>query len=208
MSFWELSTGETATNAGTEYEIEGGGNFDPLPDGCHVLATIDAAEWRKTQDGMARYVSLKWNVVKPEEYGNRKIFHKLWVDDLDPSAQTREKAIAKRDKARRMLAAIDANAGGKLSKLNEAPTDEQLAAALNGKIMVIGLRIWESTNQQGEAVTGNWVYFVGDKKSDLKEGKPYQPKEGAAPRANGGGGIGFGNSGSSYAGDLDDSIPF
>ncbi len=170
MSFWNTSTGESAIQENSRtFEIEGG-NIDPIPDGAHVLAMIEEAKWATVRDGDAEYINIKWAVLKPEVYANRKTFQKLWVGDLDPSAKDKEKAIAKRDKALRMFSVIDANAGGKLARMKDKPDNDDLAAALVGKMMVIGLRVWESTNAMGEAASGNWVYFVGEKTSELKEG--------------------------------------
>jgi Protein of unknown function (DUF669). len=170
MSFWSTSTGESAITETKSFEIEGGGNMAPIPDGAHVLSMIADAKWAETRDKDATYINIKWDVLKPEPYANRKVFQKLWVGDLDPSVKDKDKAVAKRDKALRMFSVIDANAGGKLAKLREKPDDDDLAAALVGKMMVIGVRVWETKNAMGDDASGNWVYFVGEKNSELKEG--------------------------------------
>lgn len=169
MSFWETSTGESAIQESKSFEIEGG-NMSPIPDGAHVLAMIEEAKWATVKDGTEEYVNIKWAVLKPEIYANRKTFQKLWVSDLDPSVKEKEKAKAKRDKALRMFSVIDANAGGKLSRIAQKPDNDDLAAALVGKMMVIGLRVWENKNAAGDDASGNWVYFVDQKNSELKEG--------------------------------------
>lgn len=193
--FWGLSDGASAVTENTSYEMEGG-NIEPLPDGCHVLATIEDAKWAENLDKTAEYVNIKWAVLKPAEYANRKVFHKLWVTDLDPSAKDREKAKEKRNKALRMFATIDANAGGKLGRSDSKPTNESLQAALVGRTMVIGLRVWDKTNDDGTKTPGgNWVYFVGDKSSELKAGAPVK----AAPKASGG---------LNLSASIDDDIPF
>ena len=174
MSFWKTSTGESAISDSKSFEIEGG-NLAPIPDGAHVLAVIASAKWATVRDGSDEYIEIKWEVLKPAVYENRKIYQKLWVRDLDPSVKDKDKAVAKRDKALRMFSVIDANAGGKLAKLQDTPDDDDLAVALSGKMMVIGLRIWETKNAMGEDASGNWVYFVGEKTSELKEGTPKAP---------------------------------
>ena len=174
MGFWDLSGGEDASKTGTEYEIPGG-NMDPIPPGSSVLALIDEAKWLHTTDNAEEYVSLRWSVLAPKEYENRKVFHKLWVTDHDPNAKDTAKAIAKTDKARKMLAAIDANAGGKLTAKDAKPTDDDLALALCNKPMVITLMTWES-NQGGGG--GNWVSAVAPKNKPLKIGE----KQAASPR--------------------------
>lgn len=167
MSFWNTSTGENAAdNAASNFEVEGGGSLEPMPEGTSVLAFPKKAEWSKTQDGNAEFVNIQWSVMKPEQFANRVIFHKLWVADLDPTVEDLEKAKKKRDRNLNMFATIDANAGGRLARINNKPTNEDLAAALTGKAMVIGLGVWETNDGK----SGNWVRSVSDKSADLKVG--------------------------------------
>lgn len=170
MSFWNTSTGETAVSTSKEFEVEGGGNFDPIPEGSNVLAMIEEAKWATVRDGTEEYVNIKWAVLKPEEFKNRKLFQKIWVSDLDPNEKDREKAIKKKDRALKMFAAIDANAGGKLSRLDSKPDDDDLAAALTNKMMVIGLGVWKTKNSMGEDIDGNWVRAVSDKSKAVNVG--------------------------------------
>src|SRR5690554_1638640 len=100
MSFWNLSDGEQAQPTGA-FE-SGGGNFEPIPDNTGCIAAIEEAKWDDYEGD--RYISLKWRVMQPSEYDKRVIFQKVRVFDAK-----QEKA----DKAKRMLAAIDTNAGGK-----------------------------------------------------------------------------------------------
>jgi hypothetical protein len=179
MSFWTLSDGEEATEPGKRYEVPGGGNFDPIPDGSSVLAMIDEAKWAENKDG-DEFLSLRWSILEPEEYAKRKIFQKLWVTDADPSVKDEAKAKAKRDKAKRMLAAIDANAGGKLARSEGRPTDDKLATCLCEKPMVITLRVWEIDNPgdpRGSA-SGNWVSAVAPKSAEVavKDAAPKKAK--------------------------------
>ena len=60
--------------------------------------------------------------------------------DKDPKATA--------DKAKRMLAAIDANAGGKLNASARKPEDQDLMMALAGKIMAIKLRSGSLTQKE------------------------------------------------------------
>ena len=194
MSFWDLSDGGTARDTETEYEIPSG-NLDPIPDGSSVLAMIDEAKWDE-KDG-ADFISLRWTVLEPDEYKNRKVFQKLWVTDDDPNAKDSSAASKKRDKARRMLAAIDANAGGKLTKKEGIPTDETLTTCLTNKPMIIKCMIWEMPDRErhGEFIRGNWIAAVAPKSKgiDVKEAK-------AAPAAKGGAPAGIA--------DLGDEVPF
>lgn len=202
MSFWDLSDGGTAADTGAEYEIPGG-NMDPIPEGSSVLAAPDEVKW-ETKDTGERYISLRWSVLSPEEYKNRKVFHKLWVTDLEPGAKDQAKGIAKRDKARRMLAAIDANAGGKLGASQGEPTDDTLGLALMNKPMIITVQVWSITDRySGSTATGNWVCAVNPKAKgiDVKPAKP-------AARPRNDDGFGAPSSGGSSRRDMDDEIPF
>jgi len=179
MSFWDLSDGDSAKNTDSEYEIPSG-NMEPIPDGSSVLAMIDEAKWDKPRDGYAEFISLRWSVLAPEEYKNRKVFQKLWVTDDDPNARDDAAAAKKRDKARRMLAAIDANAGGKLTKQEGIPTDEALSSCLTNKPMTIKCMLWEMPDRDkpGEFIRGNWIAAVAPKSKgvDVKEPAPARAK--------------------------------
>lgn len=190
MSFWELSDGGAANeNVEKEFEV-GGGNMDPIPNNSDVLAFVKAAKWSTKRDATERFIEIQWQVEKPEQFANRVVFQKLWVADLDPAAKTQEAAKAKRDKARKMLATIDANAKGRLMQSAEAPTDDSLALALVDARMVIKVMQWEIDGK-----FGNWISAVKPKDSELVIGHD-APK--ASKPAGGSGGGGF----------LDDSIPF
>lgn len=159
MSFWDLSDGEDITKTGGQFEM-GGGSMEPIPSDTNCIAFIDEAKWDQTRDGQ-EFISLRWSVVAPADYKNRKIFQKLWVTDADPRAKDADK---KRDKAKRMLAAIDTNAGGKLLTKGGKPTDESLTICLTNKPMQIKCMVWEITNETtGEKSSGNWIAAVSPK---------------------------------------------
>jgi hypothetical protein len=161
MSFWDLSDGEDVTQTGGQFEV-GGGSMQPIPNDTSCIAFIDEAKWDATRDGQ-EFISLRWSVVGPADYKNRKIFQKLWVTDADPRARDADK---KRDKAKRMLAAIDTNAGGKLMAKAGKPTDESLTICLTNKPMQIKVMVWEMTNDStGEKSSGNWIAAVSPKGS-------------------------------------------
>lgn len=193
--FWNLSDGEDAAKTGAEYEIPGG-NMDPIPAGSSVLAMVDEAKWATTQNNAEEYVSLRWTVLAPDEFKNRKVFQKLWVTDHDPNAKDHAKAIAKTDKARKMLAAIDANAGGRLTAKDARPSDDDLARALQDRPMVITLGVWESNQPGGSG--GNWVMAVAPKNKALKIGDK------APAKKSGGNPLDFNRRGP----EVDDEIPF
>lgn len=187
MSFWQLSDGETAATGEKEYE-QPSGNLEPIPDGSSVLALIDEAKWNETRDEHAEHISLRWSVMEPAEYANRKIFQKLWVTDDDPNTKDAAKMEKKRDKAKRMLAAIDANAGGKLARKAARPTDDDLALALTNKPMVIKCMVWEMGDN-----SGNWISMVAPKSKGIDVKAAKVPAAKAA---------------SSFGDDVDDDIPF
>jgi hypothetical protein len=171
MSFWQTSDNDDATKTDGSFE-SGGGNFDPIPEGSSVLAMPDEAKWDSPRDRSEEFVSIRWSVIAPQEYANRKVYQKLWVDDHDPSVRDSTKAVRKTDKAKRMLAAIDANAGGKLARNAKRPDDADLATALLLKQMVIKLGVWSMTNERGEENSGNWVMAVSRKANGTVEAKP------------------------------------
>ena len=179
MGFWDLSDGESANTGEKEYEQETG-NLSPIPDGSSVLALIDEAKWNETRDEQAEHISLRWSVIEPAEFANRKVFQKLWVTDDDPNAKDAEKAAKKRDKAKRMLGAIDANCGGKLGPkarpTGKPFTDDDLALALTNRPMIIKCMVWEMGDN-----SGNWIAAVSPKSKGVSMAETKAPAKKAAP---------------------------
>jgi len=182
MSFFTTSTGDNLAQNNTGSFSMGGDDFAPIPKDTRVLAVCEEAKISEYQG--ARYINLKWGIAQPKEYANRKIFQKVQVFATDST---------KRDKALRMLAAIDANAGGKLAKENKEPTDHSLSAALTNRPMVLKLGVWEL---EDKSKSGNWVQEVSAKKGATEPAPAPKPAPAPAPRANGG------------FDDMDDDIPF
>ena len=175
--FWGLSEGGSAAENTTGSFDAGGGNMQPIPSDTNVLAAIDEAKWDGA-DG-AKYISLRWSVLQPEEFENRKVFQKLWVSDPDPRAKP-DKVKNKRDKAKLMLAAIDMNAGGKLLAKPVMPTDEAMTLHLTNKPMIVEVMLWEMKDAMtGEMMRGNWVKRVESKAT----GKVSSPSEIAKSKA-------------------------
>ena len=195
MSFWETSDGGTATDTGNNYEIPGG-SMEPIPNNSDVLAIVDQAKWSE-KDGN-NYIELRWNVMAPEAVKNRKVFHKLWVTDLDPNAKDEAKGKAKRDKARRMLASIDANAGGNLTRTGDAPTDETLTMHLSNTPMVVKVMVWSMKGSDGAEMAGNWISAVSPADKPLHISDEPLPKTSAPSTPYQGGNSDVG----------DDEIPF
>jgi len=149
MGFFTLSDNSNAAETGGQFET-GGGDIEPIPSGTTVLAAPDEA---KIDDyNGEQFISIRWVVLQPAEYANRKIFQKVRVYDSDSK---------KSDKAKRMLAAIDTNAGGQLLASGEAPDDHNLTVALVNKPMMLKLQVWEIEKEDGSGkMRGNWVSAV------------------------------------------------
>lgn len=140
MSFWNLSTNEALTADGA---FDSNPAMTPIPDGSQLRACIEEAKWDDYQGDT--FIKLTWTVLDGE-FKNRKVFHKVKVKDSDKN---------RKDKAIRMLAAIDANAGGNLMRLGKEPNDMELTANLANKPMAIKVAIWEIDGK-----SGNWVMAV------------------------------------------------
>lgn len=181
MSFWNLSSGEQLN---TDGNFESGGDMTPIPDNTSVLALAVEAKWDSFNDG-PQFISIQWEVMAPSEYKGRKVFQKLWVNGNNPQ----HKDPAKQgDSHKRMLAAIDANAGGKLFASGEAPTDESMTMCLCNKPMVLKLKVWDMT-VEGEKKTGNWIAAVsprnaspGQAKQEATKPEPQQQAAQSAPQ--------------------------
>lgn len=163
MSFFNLSDGSSAKDVGTSYAAST--SLPPIPKNTVVTAVIDKVEW--AEYGGERYVSVRWGVLKPSEYENRKLFQKVRV--YNPKPETA-------DKAKRMLGAICANAGApglKLLELGREPSAEELEIALSNKIMNLTLDVWTIKPEDGgEAKTGNWVRAVDPRGNAAPAAKP------------------------------------
>jgi hypothetical protein len=158
MSFWDLSSGESAATGETEF-VQETGNLAPIPDGSTVIAIIDEAKWDETREERAEFISLRWSVLEPVQFANRKIYQKLWVTDDDPRTADPAKMAKKRDKAKKMLATVDANAGGKLARNARKPSNDDLTLALTNRPMAIKCMVWEIEGPNG-AASGNWIAGV------------------------------------------------
>lgn len=169
MSFWTDSTG-TAMVAEKEFSA-GGGDFEVIPKGTNCLVTVEDVGWRQGFQVEEEFVSLKLRILKPEGYANRVVFGKLWADQLDPGVKDKEKAEKKRDKAKTMLMAIDANAKGKLAAGTARPTNEKLSLALIGAQFVATFGVWENNGK-----TGNWLQAVGPKSKEVSAGPQVRAK--------------------------------
>jgi len=140
MSFFNLSDNAQLDNTGSFSSQE---EIKPIPAKTQLKAAIDEAKWDSYEGD--EYINLTWTVLDGE-YKNRKIFQKLRVKDDDSK---------KRDKALRMLAAIDSNAKGGLVASGREPQTHELQTALMHKPMVIMVQVWKIDDKEG-----NWVSAV------------------------------------------------
>ena len=157
MSFWQKQDGSQIEST-TTFEA-GGGDIQPIPNNTALIAAIEEAKWAE-YDG-DHYINLKWRIMRPADYANRVIFQKLKVFSEKQG-----------DKAKQMLAAIDANCGGKLSKLTETPEDMHLMTALVGKPMAVKVQIWDINGK-----TGNWISAVSPAKSQAPQAQNTAPAQ-------------------------------
>ena len=141
MSIFNLSTGKKAETNGS---FEMGGSSKPIPDGSELKSAITEAGWKEYEG--VRYINLRWDVLDGE-YKKRVIFQKVKVYDPDPK---------KADRQRNMLAAIDANCGGKLQQIEGEPSDIDLLKCLANRPVVIRVGVWELDNGNN----GNWITAV------------------------------------------------
>lgn len=146
MSFWQTSDGKTATQ--TTGAFESGGSIELIPENTTCLAMITEANIAEYQGD--EYINLAWTVTKPDAYKNRKVFQKVRIFDIETK---------KRDKALQMLAAIDKNAGGKLAKIDTAPTNETLLNIMQ-KQMLIKVMVWDMNDKKG-----NWIAAVSPRQT-------------------------------------------
>ena len=131
----------------------GGSDIEPIPSKTQCVAAIDEIKWDNHND--EEYISARWTILQPAEFKNRKIFQKIKVKDADDK---------KRQKAVKMLAAIDFNAKGGLMQSGSVPTDTLLQKALMNKIMIIMVQVWAIKDEEtGETKKGNWINAVSPK---------------------------------------------
>lgn len=158
-NFWQLSDGSQFDNSG---DFEAGNTLAPIPDGSTLYAAIKEAKWESYEG--EEFIKVQWQILKPQEYNNRVVFQKIRVNEKDKT---------KRDKALRMLNAIDINSGSKLPRDRE-PADVDLAQCWTRKMMTIKVKVWE---QNGNS--GNWIVAVSSprKEATPTPTKPTQPAQ-------------------------------
>ena len=175
----------------SNFELSGGNDFAPIPDGTRVLAVVEDCKREENRDEEGTDLfSLKWRVMDGE-HKNRVTFHKIKV--FSNIVKTRDKAI-------QMLAAIDTNAGGKLMSSGKEPDAMAIAMALQNRPMILLLREWEmeDKNKPGEMIRGNWIggVFSREATKPVKAPVKSKPAQESQPQSN------------EPLVDFDDDIPF
>lgn len=148
FDFWNDDTEEASSG---KYD-SGSNDFEVIPKGTKVLFAIDEVKVEETEK--ETYINTRWVVMQPEQYKNRKVFHKIRLWDADQK---------KAEKAGKLIKAIDANAGGKLRTYGRSPdewNDDLLSRALLNKPMLGTLGVWEL---QDKSASGNWIMAVEPK---------------------------------------------
>ena len=155
MSFFTLSDGSNATS---EKSFTLSEDFKPIPENTELKVVVEDAAWENYND--EKKIKLTW-VVIDGKFKERKIFQKIKVCDEDQK---------KRDKALKMLAAVDANTGGNLMLAGKEPTDEELQQYLCNHPMFIKVGVWSITDEMtGEIKSGNWIKAVANTESEKKD---------------------------------------
>lgn len=157
MSFWTTSTGEVVAQE-KEFDM-GGGKSQPIPEGTRAVSFVEEA--KETEYNGERYYNLKWKVATGD-YKNRVTFQKVRAFDSNP---------AKRDKALKMLMAINMNCGGKLHQLETAPTDMDLMTNICNKPMMVEYAVWEMEGRD----PGNWIKAVSSAKGAASKPAAQKP---------------------------------
>lgn len=169
MSFWNLSDNSNATQNVTGAFETGGGDMEPIPANTQLNAMVEEASWDEYQGN--RHIKIKWRILDGE-YAKRVIFQKIHVFG-NPTAKDVQ---ANADKAKRMLAAIDANAGGQLMQVQNEPSDIDLARCLANKMMTILVQVWSMETETGEKKSGNWVSAVAPRGQAQAQQPQVQPQ--------------------------------
>lgn len=170
MSFWNLSDGQELQQQ--EHFDMGGGDMEPIPAGTQLKAFAEEAKWEEHEG--VRKIKIKWDVIEGE-YKGRKVFQNIKVCDTEAK---------KRDKAIKMLSAIDTNSGGGLMKLGTEPSDMDLQIHLCNKPMALLVQVWKITDETtGELKQGNWVGAVSSlNRKQPAAAAPQQAAQSKAPQ--------------------------
>jgi hypothetical protein len=161
MSFWTTSTGKKCT--GSE-EAACVGSMTVIPDGTSAPAVIKKIEIIIPEQGV-EYYQVTWKLCEPSEFKNHEVRMKMEVNN-----------VKKADRAKEMLLRLYLLSG--VTPPQEAPTSNDIRA-LQGLVLGIHIAEWQSVNDKGEPINGNWVRAVFKADSDFKTESGTKPP--AAP---------------------------
>lgn len=127
------------------------GSFDMavqvIPKNTELKGVIEESKWESftnPETGVEQtFIKNVWCVVEGE-YQNRKVFQKLHVQDDNQG---------KAQRSLQMLAAIDANAGGKIMAAGHMPDDMMLATSLCNVPMNFVVDVWSINGNEGNHIT-------------------------------------------------------
>jgi hypothetical protein len=153
MNLFTKSNGESI-EATTSYENSGIQAI--IPDGSQLHANILEATWEEKTQHANQLIKITWYITDKGAYNSFLINQKLHLNDSKAS---------KADKAKEMLATIDANCKGALMKLAAAGKlvegdNMQLARALNGGSALLTVAEYSMKRDDGTEMVGNWVRAV------------------------------------------------
>lgn len=165
MSFWSTSDGKALDTTG---EFDSNPDLEVIPKGTCVAVMptefkIEPNEGQYADQANGhQFVKVRWDVYEGE-YKGRVVFQKIYLWATEAK---------KRDKAIRMLVAIDANAQGGLMQSGQEPTEYSMAQALCNKPQIIQLDVWEKEENGKKIPGGNWVRAVYNKAKGAPAAKP------------------------------------
>jgi len=141
----------------------------PIPEGTEVLAHIEAIKWDSFPGSSHQHINAKWCVIG-DDYHGRKFFQSIYLKGSDPDGQyyKPEKAADAITSAKKMFMAIDKNAGGKICKLGQEPTNALMEQHIIGAQMLVTLGV----NKAGK----NIVRSVSPAPADTPKPTP-KPKQ-------------------------------
>lgn len=158
MSFFTTSD---ATPLATDGTFDANPPMEVIPKNTCVTAVPTEIEIENNDGQYAepanghQYAKIRWDVIDGE-FKSRVIFQKLYLWATDTK---------KRDKAMRMTAAIDANAGGQLMAAGVEPTQMAMLQAWSNKPQILQVDVWDKEENGKKVPGGNWVRAVYNKAS-------------------------------------------
>lgn len=152
---------EAANVEQTGFDSINGGTFAPamateikLTDNQAAIDAAITGGW--TAPALEKFYNVKWKIIGGD-YKDRIVFQKI-----RPFGQDRKKATRQANVLRRLMLLTGCQIGA------GAPTEVELAAALN-KPLFIGIALWENKNERtGEWSNGNWISHINPAEAGME----------------------------------------